>query len=84
MLLCGRHHTLVHQQGFRLVLRPDRRLDVSTADGVAVLHRPGLPWGDRAQLDPQRRITAADLPPEGSDGRIDLGYVVSVLVQQAA
>lgn len=42
ILLCSRHHTLVHNQGFRLVLHPDRRLEVWTADGVPVVHLPTL------------------------------------------
>src|SRR3954468_1493758 len=53
VLLCSRHHTVVHQQGFSLVLHPDRRFDVSTTEGTRVLHHPGLPWGDRNRLDPR-------------------------------
>lgn len=84
VLLCARHHTLVHQQGFRLRLRDDRRLTVATADGVPVLHHPALPPGDRHQLDPARQINARTIEPTHCDGRMDLGYVVSVVLQQAA
>lgn len=52
VLLCSRHHTLVHSQGFSLVLHPDRRLAVTMAEGVPVLHHPGLPWRSVEQLDP--------------------------------
>ena len=72
----------MHQQGFRLTLHPDRRLDVATADGVPLPHHRTLPLGDRAALD--RAVTADTLPSTHCDARIDLGYVVSVLLQQAA
>ncbi|MBC7375486.1 MAG: DUF222 domain-containing protein, partial [Frankiales bacterium] len=49
VLVCSRHHTLVHQLGFQLVLHPDRRLDVHTADDVSVLHHPVKPWGNPAE-----------------------------------
>src|SRR4051812_44069718 len=78
VLLCSRHHTVVHKQGFSLVLHPDRRLDVHTAEGIRVLHHPALPWGDREQL------ARARLDIDAKDARMDLGYVVNVLLLQAA
>ncbi len=84
LLLCSRHHTLVHQLGFHLVLRPDRRLEVHTPDGIPVLRHPGQPWADPTQLDPTGRISAGTLPPTHCDARLDLGYAVAVLLQQAA
>jgi hypothetical protein len=50
VLVCSSHHTLIHAQGFQLVLRPDQRLEVRTADGVRVLRHPAQPWGDPAAL----------------------------------
>jgi hypothetical protein len=50
VLLCSRHHTLLHAHGFQLLLHPDRRLEVRTADGVPVLHHPAQPWHDPAAL----------------------------------
>jgi hypothetical protein len=84
VLLCSRHHTLVHSQDFRLVLHPDRRLEVWTADGVPVVHLPTLPWGDPDQLDPARSIRPDTITPPRFRPGMDLGYVVSVLVAQAA
>lgn len=84
ILLCSRHHTLVHNQGFRLVLHPDRRLEVETADGVPVVHLPTLPWGDPEELDPMRRIGPDTITPPRFRPGMDLGYVVSVLLAQAA
>jgi len=62
VLLCGRHHTLVHQHGFALALAPNRRLTVATADGVPVLHHPGLPWRSPQELDPHHQVGAETLP----------------------
>ena len=86
VLLCSRHHTLIHAQGFQLVLLPDRRLTVATADGVPVLHHPAQPWGDPAALADGwgRAVSAETLPPDHCDARMDLGYVVSVVLAQAA
>ena len=84
VLLCSRHHTLVHQQGFALVLHDDRRLEVSAADGVAVPRLPVLPWRPASELDPARVITAGTLPRDHVRSGIDLGYAVMVLAQQAA
>ncbi|MDQ2722731.1 MAG: HNH endonuclease [Actinomycetota bacterium] len=84
LLLCSRHHTLVHAQGFQLLLRPDRSLRVTTADGTAVLHHPALPWRPAAELDPDEQITTQTLPPYVTGQRLDLGYAVNVLLQQAA
>lgn len=79
VLLCSRHHTVVHDQGFQLVLRPDRRLDVTTPEGTPLLHHPGLPLGDREDLDADARLDV-----QASTPRMDLGYVVNVLLHQAA
>jgi len=83
-LLCSRHHTLVHANGYQLTLHPDRRLDVHTADHRPVPHHPAQPWADPTHLDPTRRVTAETLPPDSADQRLDLHYAVSVLLHQAA
>ncbi len=86
MLVSSRHHTLIHAQGFGLVLHPDRRLEVRTAEGVPVLHHPAQPWGEPAALAAGcgQQVSAGTLPPENADARLDLGYVVSVLLTQAS
>ena len=86
VLVCPRHHTLLHAQGFQLVLHPDRSLDVTTADGVRVLHHPAQPWGDPAALAEGRGryVSAETLPPRPRTHRLDLGYAVAVLLAQAA
>ncbi len=86
VLVCSRHHTLIHVRGFALRLHPDRRLTVSSADGTPVLHHPAQPWGDPAALasGPGRSVSAATLPPDHCDARMDLRYVVSVVLAQAA
>jgi len=84
LLLCSRHHSLVHAQGFQLQLRPDRSLTVRTAHGVPVPHHPALPWHPAEELDHNGQITAQTLPPMVTGQRLDLGYAVAVLMQQAA
>jgi hypothetical protein len=86
ILVCARHHTLIHSQGFRLVLHLDRRLEVTSAEGVPLLHHPAQPWADPAALatGSGRDISAQTLPPDHVEARIDLGYIVSVLVAQAS
>ncbi len=82
MLVCPRHHTLIHAQGFQLVLHPDRHLDVTTTDGVPVRHHPAQPWGDPTALGRDRGsdVSAETLPPDHGTTRLDLGYAVAVAV----
>ena len=84
ILLCPRHHTLVHDQGFRLALRADRTLTVATGDGVRIVHHPALPHSPAGDLDPERCVTSGTLPPNVTGQRLDLRYAVGVLMQQAA
>lgn len=84
VLVCGRHHTLIHRDGYRLTLLPDRSLSVTAADGAAVPHRPDLPWRPAAELDPDQQITADTLPPHWAGDRLQLDYAVAVLLQHAA
>lgn len=83
-LLCSRHHSLVHQLGFQLVLQAHRRLDVRTADDTPVLHHPAKPCGDPVELAVTGSVSAETLLSQACDSRMDLGYVVSVLLQHAA
>lgn len=84
LLLCPRHHTLVHAQGFQLHLRADRSLTVHTADGTPVLPHPALPRRPATELANSEQITAHTLPPYVTGQRLDLGYAIAVLMQQAA
>ncbi|HVF20288.1 MAG TPA: DUF222 domain-containing protein [Mycobacteriales bacterium] len=84
VLVCSRHHTIVHAQGFQLTLRPDRTLAVKTAEGVPVLHHPALAVQPAESLDPHGLITATTLPPMTTHDRLDLRYAIAVLTQQAA
>jgi pseudouridine-5'-phosphate glycosidase len=77
VLVCSRHHTLVHAEGFQLILNADRTLEVRTADGVPVLHHPTLRVAAAAELP------AATFTPSAG-GRLDLDHAVWVLRQQAA
>lgn len=86
VLVCSRHHTIVHAQGFQLELQPDRQLVVRTAGGMPVLHHPAPPWGDAAAIAAGcgRLVSAEALQADHTDGRLDLRYAVAVLMAQAA
>jgi hypothetical protein len=72
----------VHSEGFQLVLTPDRKLTVRTADDIPVPHHPSPPTGDRDQLPDG--ITAETLPPK-CDGRpIDWDWAVYVIAAQSS
>jgi hypothetical protein len=77
VLVCSRHHTLLHTEGFQLTLRADRSLDVRTADNVRILHHPA-----RQASHPDELPAATFTPSDGS--RLDLDHAVWVLRQQAA
>lgn len=84
VLVCSRHHTLIHAHGFGLTLHPDRSLTVTTAEGVPVLHHPALPWRPAEELDPEHDVSAGTLPPHWNGDRLDLDHAVWVLLQHAA
>ena len=79
-LVCGRHHTLIHTQGFQLVLSNDRTLTVRTADDIPVPHHPALPQHPADDLDPSIAPSSTDW----NNDRFDLGYVVHVMLQHSS
>jgi hypothetical protein len=85
ILLCSRHHeTVVHGEGFRLTLNPvTRALTVTSPSGQPIPHRHQWPWQPAEHLDPNARIDADTLPPDGVD-KLNLHYAVEVLMQTAA
>jgi len=85
ILLCARHHTLVHEDGFQLTLAADRTLTVTTSTGVPIPHHPEPPVRPAEELDPDGIVTPDTKPtPWTYDARMDLHYCVSVLMQHAA
>jgi hypothetical protein len=84
LLVCSRHHTLIHRDGYQLLLQPDRSLTVTTADGTALLHHPALPWAPAEDLDPTGVIGPDTLPTDWNGDRMDLDHVAWVLLQHAA
>ncbi len=81
ILLCTRHHTLLHQHGYQLTLDPNRTLHVRTADGTQLLHHLALPHAPAEDLP---IVAAGTLPNHYSGDRFDLGYIVNVMLQHAA
>ena len=86
LVVCRRHHTVLHARGFQLHLHPDRRLEVRTAEGVPVLHTPAPPWGDPASLTEGcgQVVSAETLAPDHCHGTLDLHGAITVLMSQAA
>lgn len=79
VLVCARHHTLIHEQGFQLALTSDRALTVRTRDDIPIPHHPRLPIGRGSQLPETpglANLTTFD--------RADLGHVVSVMLQHSS
>lgn len=83
-LVCSRHHTLIHEQGFQLELQPDRTLIVKAEDGTRLRHLSKAPWQPKEDLDQKRRITVDSLPTQWNGDRLDLHHVAWVLAQHAA
>ena len=84
VLVCSRHHTVIHAGGFRLALHPlTRALTITTATDVPIPHRNVWPWRPAEELDPDAAIHPATLPPHAGD-KLDLHYAVEVLMQHAA
>jgi hypothetical protein len=81
VLLCTRHHVLLHQAGYDLQLANDRTLTVRTPNGQLLEHHPLLPAASAEALP----LIAADaLPSRWGGESMDVGYVVNVLLQSAA
>ncbi|HUR14457.1 MAG TPA: DUF222 domain-containing protein [Mycobacteriales bacterium] len=81
ILLCSRHHTLLHEHGYQLVLDPDRTLHVGTEAGTPVRHHLPLP---RASAEALPAVAPDTLPSRWGGEPMDLGYVVNVMLQHAA
>jgi hypothetical protein len=84
VLLCSRHHTLVHEQHFGMTLHHDRSLTVQLPDGTPLPHRPDLPHRSATELDPQHAIGPEIAPTPEAVDKLSLEYAVSVLVHLAA
>lgn len=81
VLLCTKHHRLLHNAGYSLALDPQRNLSVTTADGTRVDHCPPLPDA------PAEALPSADpctLDRQYLGDRFDLGYVVNTMLSHAA
>ena len=84
VLLCSRHHSLVHEGRFTMTLHSDRTLTVRAADGTLLPARPALPISSAEELDPAGRVTADTCPNPWAVDRLHLAYAVGVLIHLAA
>ena len=79
LLVCSRHHTLIHDEGFQLVLSADRTLTVRTAADIPVPHHPTPPPAQAGRLD----ATIAPYQSEWANDPFNLSHVVWVLLQHS-
>jgi len=84
VLLCSRHHTLVHEGVYQLRLLPDRTLRAySPKTGKLLSTRPDPIPGSTLEPDPATALspdTHRDAARSRHEGdRLDLGYAVSVM-----
>ena len=81
VLVCARHHTLIHREGFQLVLSPDRTLTVRTVDDIPVPQHPASAHGSADEL----AAAVGEIQPYSSDWTnqpFDLGFVVWSTLQR--
>ena len=76
LLLCRRHHRLVHEEGWRIVGHPGGEFTFERPDGHQTTTVPPVRRGDRTDVD-RRRRTAADGRCRWAGDRLDLHYAVS-------
>ena len=84
VLVCGRHHQLIHDEAFTMTLHADRTLTVRAADGTILPAHPDLPVASAEDLDPAGHITPDTCPSPWALDRLHLSYAVSVLIHLAA
>ena len=84
VLLCGRHHQLIHDEVFTMALHPDRTLTVRAVDGALLPARPPLPVASAEEIDPTVKVTADTCPNPWAADPLHLAYAVGVLIQLAA
>jgi hypothetical protein len=91
VLLCRRHHRAVHEEGFRVEVRPNSRVQFYRPDGRRILEAPALPAVALSTCEPQRRLeqmlaaewsvaVGADAGlPAWAGERVDYGAVIEHL-----
>jgi hypothetical protein len=87
VLLCRRHHRLVHEGGFTLRWRPDRTIAFFYPDGVELRVAPPQPRLDighplaptTARLAAQGIVITPRTLPTWDGGPLNLGYALDVL-----
>jgi hypothetical protein len=84
VLVCGRHHQLIHDEQFSMTLHADRSLTVRAADGTLLPALPVLPKSSAEDLDPAGAVTAETCASPWALDRLHLSYAVSVLMHLAA
>jgi len=85
VLLCRRHHRLVHEGGYTVERHPDRQLCFRDPDGVALPSVPRSPPADPDGLVERNRRSGrtidADTNLNGTGEPMNLGLAVDSLLQ---
>jgi len=88
VLLCGHHHRLVHEGGFKVIHQGDGSLDFRRPDGKTVPMVPSPTRGSCTQLRPHNREAGAEIVPGalislGRGERFDEELTVAGLLARA-
>jgi hypothetical protein len=84
-LLCRRHHTLVHEGGFSLIMDSQGQPVFRTPEGTELLEFPALPGSGRAPREwHQQAVAPGAVETRWGGEKVDLDYVVSVVCQPKA
>jgi Domain of unknown function (DUF222)/HNH endonuclease len=75
--LCGHHHRLLHEGGYRITRGPGDRISFHRRDGRAI---PDCPSRSRGRPAPLRRTRRADACAPLSPDRLDLHYAVDAML----
>jgi len=77
VLLCRRHHRLLHEGGYTVISGAGRAFTFVTARGRVIEVAPPAPmWSERA---PNNGAVSLGAPPTWDGTPFDLGYVIDVL-----
>src|SRR5204862_7272445 len=85
--LCGHHHRLVHEGGYRVDRSPSGALVFRRPDGQRIAAAPRPPRGDHHALTRRpgaSRLTPDSCRPRWGGERLDLPYVVDVVLDMTA
>ena len=83
VLLCRRHHTLVHEGGFDLRMNSQGQPEFRTPEGAALLEFPALvPSAHDPAHWHRAAVSGSAVASRWAGEQVDVGYVAGVIAQQ--